>query len=109
MIVGDRRTLETEFRTGGLYGLRLPDDEHWCAIEAGFDKCRLEKRAVRPDGTGTLVEERDLRGQPELQSANCGLIQFRNYRAGTGLKQSLATICDFLDSVEVPEITRMIV
>ena len=66
------------FSSGGQSGFRLPGDELHCyCIWAGFDECRLEKMAIGPDGRGKIVEVRDIRGESEIQTANCGLVQIR--------------------------------
>ena len=108
--VGEERIVIDQFSSGGQSGFRLPgDDEHWYAIWAGLDECRLEKIAAQPDGTGQVVEERDLRSERELQTANSGLVQIRRRRAKTSLRKGLARIRAFLASLpDEAEITKIL-
>lgn len=77
MQMGDKRiVLDDRFETGGQSGFQLPGDEdHWYSIWAGLNELRLEKMARMPDGTGKVVERRDLRGEKELMTSNSGLVQ----------------------------------
>jgi hypothetical protein len=97
------------FDTGGLSGFRLPgDDEHRYAIFAGLNKLELTKMAVQPDGTGKIVEVRDIRGLRELQTADHGLMQFRRRRAKSSLRRGLGEIREFLSSVGGPDVVKVV-
>lgn len=108
--VGDARIEGFDFSTGGHCGFRLPgDDEHCYAIRAGVDECRLEQMAVQPDGTGKVVARRDLRGESELPTANCGRVQIRERPTPSGLRAGLARIGTFLRSLpEGAEVTKVV-
>jgi hypothetical protein len=110
IVVGDQRIEFDEFSTGGQSGFRLRgDEEHWYAIWAGLDECRLDKMAVQPDGTGKVVEQRDLRGESELQTANCGRVQIRKRRTKSSLRKGLAMIRKYLASLpEGAEVTKIV-
>ena len=110
MQVGDRRVpFGNRFDTGCRSGFRLPGDEqHWYAICAGTDECRLEKWAALPDGTGTLVEQRDLRGETELLTANAGVVRFRKRRAKTSLRKALQEVGQFLAEARGPDVTKVL-
>jgi hypothetical protein len=97
MSFNDGQTVRFGFSTGGIGGIRLPGDEdHWYFIRAGLNECRLEKMGMQPDGTVRVVEERDLRGERELQTANFGRIQIRRRRAKSTLRKGVAEIRGFL-------------
>lgn len=80
----------------------------WYAIWAGLNECRLDKMAVRPDGTGEVVERRDLRGATELMTANCGRVRIRKRKAKTQLRKRLAEVRAFLESVPGGEVTKVL-
>ena len=106
----DRRIEWHKFGTGGLSGIRLPGDEvHWYAIHAGLNECRLEKLAKQHDGRGVIVAQRDIRGERELRTANCGQIQIRKRRAKSSLRKGLAEIRNFLaEKPEGAEVTKVV-
>jgi hypothetical protein len=110
MQMGDKRIVVFDrFDTGGQSGFQLPGDaDHWYAIWAGLNELRLEKMAVMPDGTGKVVEQRDLRGEKELMTSNSGRVQFRKRRAKTSLRRGLRDIREFLAGVNEPEITKIL-
>jgi hypothetical protein len=110
MVVGDQRIEFDEFSTGGQSRFRLPgDEEHWYSLWAGLDECRLNKMAVQPHGMGRVVEQRDLRGESELQTANHGRVQIRKRRTKTSLRKGLAMIRKYLASLpEGAEVTKIV-
>jgi hypothetical protein len=98
-----------EFSTGGQSGFRLPgDNEHFYALWAGLDECRLQKMATGTDGKGYTVEVRDMRGVEEFQTANCGRVKIRRRREKSDLREGLAEIRAFLTSVDGPEVIKML-
>jgi hypothetical protein len=107
----DRRIEWGEFGTGGLSGIRLPGDEvHWYAIHGGLNECRLEKIAAQQDGKDSIiVDQRDMRGERELWTANCGRIQIRKRRTKSSLRKGLAEIRDFLaEQPEGKKVTKVV-
>jgi hypothetical protein len=97
------------FGTGGQGGFRLPGDElHFYCLWAGLNECRLEKMAVGADGRGKVVEVRDMRGEREFQTANCGRVQIRKRRAKWSLRKGLAEIRKFLSTVDGPEVIKIV-
>jgi hypothetical protein len=110
MQIGDRRIVRDDrFGTGGQSGFRLPGDEdHFYCIWAGLNELRLEKMALAPNGTGKVVEERDLRGEKELMTSNSGRVQFRKRRAKTSLRKALQEIREFLAELTDPKVTKIL-
>jgi hypothetical protein len=97
------------FETGGISGLRLPNDpDHFYWIEAGLNELSLKKMAVGPDGKGVIVEERDLRNEKELITEDAGKVQFRRRAAKTTLRRALREIAAFADRVASEELTKVI-
>lgn len=66
-------------------------------ISAGLNKLSLQQIKIRSDGTGRLVEEKDIRHLTELQTENCGLIEFRKIQANTSIRRFLQKINELLD------------
>lgn len=97
---GDRRIEIDEFGDGSLAGIRLPgDEEHFYVIRAGLERCCLEKLAERTARAGGLVESRDLRDEPFIETANFGRIQIRKSRVESDLRAKLAEIRRFIERV----------
>ena len=97
------------FSTGGMSGMRLPgDSEHYYAIRAGLNECRLEKWGIGPDGRGCKIDERDLRGEREFLSANMGNITIRRTRAKADLVKALSEIQRFLQRVSSLEVVKSV-
>lgn len=100
ILAGPERYEGGGFSTGGMSGLQLPEDgDHRYAIRAGLDECRLDRMALLPDGTGRVVETRDLRGEEGFETVNCGRVRIRKRRAKSSLRAGLAKIREFLDSL----------
>jgi hypothetical protein len=110
MQVGDQRlSFGGGFDTGGMSGFQLPGDgNHWYTIWAGLNELRLEKMAKMPDGSGKVVERRDLRGEKELMTSNSGRVEFRKRRAKTSLRQGLRQIRSFLADRTESEIIKIV-
>lgn len=105
----DNRFYRHRFDTGGLSGIKLFDDEkHRYMVDAGLDKLKLSKAVIEPDDRGFIIEEVDIRQLNELQTENCGLIQFRKRRADTEFRERLIEIDKFLASVEGFEVVKII-
>lgn len=103
------RLYRHKFSTGGLGGIKLSDDEIYrYMVQAGIEQLSLSKLKIEPDGTGSIIEEIDIRHLNELQTVNCGLIQFRKRRADTGFKKRLIEIDRFLSSVEDFEVVKIL-
>ena len=97
------------FDTGGISGLRLPNDpDHFYWIQAGLNELRLKKMAVGPDGKGVIVEDRDMRNETELLTESAGKVQFRRRAAKTTLRRALREIAAFADSVRSDELTKVV-
>ncbi len=97
------------FDTGGISGLRLPNDpDHFYSLWGGLNKLLLKKMAVGSDGKGVIVEERDLRNETELLTENAGRVQFRRRAAKTTLRRALREIAAFADSVISVELTKIV-
>ncbi len=98
-----------EFSTGGQGGFRLPgDEEHYYSLWAGLNECRLVKMAIGSDGKGVTVGVRDMREVREFETANCGRVQIRRRREKSSLREGLARIREFLESVEGPDIIKVL-
>ena len=87
----------------------------WTVRPAGANRFTLSPQsdkgkvlAVQADGTGKVIEQRDLRGEAELQTANCGRIRFRSRRAKSGFGKALAELRDFLAVVDGPEVRKLV-
>ena len=108
--VGEKPIIsEAGFDAGGQSGFRMPGDEdHWYVIWAGLNVLRLDKVAVQPDGTGKVVEQRDLRGEKELMTTNFGRVQFRKRRAKSSLRKGLQEMRAFLATVQGPNVAKSV-
>jgi hypothetical protein len=97
------------FDTGGFSGLQLPGDpHHFYSINAGLDKCVLEKMAIGSDGRGVIVEKRDLRGETELITENAGRILIRRRAAKSTLRRALREIATFAGGVASAKLMKII-
>jgi len=102
-------TLPGEFHTGGMSGLRMPNDpDHVYTILAGLNELALEKMAVGKDGLGVVVELRDLRGETELLTENAGTLRFRRRASKTTLRRALRDIAAFADGVTAGELMKTV-
>lgn len=97
------------FDTGGISALRLPDDpHHFYTLWSGLNKCKLDKIAMGADGTGKIVEERDLRGETVLITENAGKVTLRRRAAKTTLRLALREIVAFADRIGSVELTKVV-
>jgi hypothetical protein len=97
------------FVTGGISGLRLPDDiDHVYWIDAGLNRLVMTKVAVGFDGKGIIVEARDMRNEIELITADAGRVQFRRRAVKTTLRRALRKIAAFADRIGSEEVTKTI-
>ena len=96
------------FGTGGVSGIRLPGDDGYYSIRAGLNECRLRRIAIGPDGRGYTVDERDLRGERELLTANMGRIVIRRTRAKTDLVRALGEMARFFRTVGSAEVAKRV-
>jgi hypothetical protein len=98
-----------EFGTGGISGLRLPNDpDHFYWIQAGLNELRLKKMAVGPDGKGVIVDDRDMRNETELLTESAGKVQFRRRAAKTTLRLAVQEIAAFANRVLSDELTKAV-
>jgi hypothetical protein len=97
-----------EFDTGAISGLRPSGDEHVYVIRAGLNELTLTKCAILPDGRGTPVERRDIRGENKLLTTNCGIVRFRRRRAKSSLRRGLREIREFLATLNVPDVIKIV-
>lgn len=89
---GSRYPIDEDFVDGRMSGIELPDDTaHRYSIDAGVDSCSLTKIAIDPDGRGRFVERRDLRGEQELVTLNCGRIQICNRSDHAGIRAGVGS------------------
>lgn len=104
----NRLNIEFDFDTGGS-GIQMPGDEEGrYMIWAGLNELLLKKFLSPPDGLGTVVEVRDLRGESELMTLNCGLIRFRKLRAKSSLRRGLKGMREFLSGIRADEVTKVV-
>jgi hypothetical protein len=95
------------FSTGATGGIRLiGDDTHVYVLHTGFDKCLLERMVIRADGTGLVVERRDIRGETELLTQNWGRISIREVRARTDATRLLGGLRKFLKTLDSEEVEK---
>lgn len=106
---GSRYPIDQDFVTGSMSGLELPGDPaHRYSMHAGVGSCSLTKIAIGPDGRGKVVERRDLRGEPYIETITCGRIEICKRTDHAGLLWELARIREFLASLAGSTVTRMI-
>lgn len=105
----NRLDIKFDFGTGGQSGIQLPgDEEHSYSIWAGLNELRLEKLLFPPGEWGKVVDVRDLRGESELMTSNCGLIRFRKRRAKSGLRRGLKEMGEFLSGIRATKVTKIL-
>ena len=109
MLRGSRFPSDEDFVTGVMSGLELPGDpDHSYSIQVGLDECHLTKIAIGPDGRGRFVDRRDLREEEMIETITCGQIQVRKRSDHAGIREELARVRKFLESLAGPEVTRTI-
>ena len=96
------------FESGGMSGIRLPNDpDHYYFIQGG-DELTLEKIALDVNGRGVIVEKRDLRHASELITENCGKISFRRRKKNSELRQGLLKMIEFTNDVDTPDVIKIV-
>jgi hypothetical protein len=97
-------------RGSGLSGIRLtgaPPDRAF-AVRCGPGQCDLVEIAIGPDGRGTEVGTRDLRGQATLETANVGVLRIHRRKSKTRLREELERLLAAVEGWPRGEVEKVV-
>ncbi|GJM26015.1 MAG: hypothetical protein DHS20C16_24300 [Phycisphaerae bacterium] len=83
---------------GRIGGIRIAGEIH--RLKSGLDVCLLERLSIKPDGTGNVVAEIDLRGKAEIETDTYGVIKIRKKKAQSVVAKWVASTLRALKPME---------
>ena len=84
--------------TGGVYGFHMQGNLY--GLDAGYDRCVLERIELKPDGTGEVVEEEDVRHLKHIATDDLGRITIKRRRAASDVEKWINALLRKLKKLE---------